>query len=235
MVLVDSNLKNTYLAIIMMKSERKFFLKDPETSELGKKIINQSIILIDEIGFDEFTFKKLAHEINSTEASIYRYFENKHQLLFYLLLWYWNWLKYNIDFHTINQKTPKDKLKAIIKVISFPLEEDPSEKFVDESTLSHIAIIESGRMYSKKFLKDPLLVEVYNSYKEACFKIASVLKSINPKYSHSLSLASILITTAHKQKINAIHLKEITDLNDSIQIQSFLENMVLTMLKAHKQ
>ena len=41
------------------------YLKDPESSDLGKKIIQQSILMIDEIGFDKFTFKKLGDTIGS--------------------------------------------------------------------------------------------------------------------------------------------------------------------------
>ena len=37
---------------------------------------------------EEFTFRKLAQKINTTEASVYRYFENKHRLLIYILAWY---------------------------------------------------------------------------------------------------------------------------------------------------
>ena len=56
----------------------KIFIKDPESSDLGKRIIEHSILLIDEIGFDSFTFKKLGVKIGSNESSIYRYFESKH-------------------------------------------------------------------------------------------------------------------------------------------------------------
>ena len=65
------------------------FLKDPMTSELGKNILNGSIHLIDELGFESFNFKKLALEIGTTEASVYRYFESKNKLLLYLINWYW--------------------------------------------------------------------------------------------------------------------------------------------------
>jgi AcrR family transcriptional regulator len=82
------------------KTKKKLFLKDPETTDLGKRIIENSIKLIDELGFDSFNFKKLASSIDSTEASIYRYFENKNKLLFYLISWYWSWVKYNIDYKT---------------------------------------------------------------------------------------------------------------------------------------
>ncbi len=54
------------------------YIKDPQHSDLGKRIIKHSILLIDKIGFEQFNFKKLAEEMKSTEASIYRYFENKH-------------------------------------------------------------------------------------------------------------------------------------------------------------
>ncbi|MBL7759004.1 MAG: helix-turn-helix transcriptional regulator, partial [Chitinophagaceae bacterium] len=56
----------------------KLFLRDPEQSVLGRSIIQHSINMIHKVGFEDFTFKKLAQEIGTTEASIYRYFENKH-------------------------------------------------------------------------------------------------------------------------------------------------------------
>jgi hypothetical protein len=52
---------------IKFKISDKIFVKDPETSALGKKIIKESIILIDE-GFDNFTFKKLGERIGSMKV-----------------------------------------------------------------------------------------------------------------------------------------------------------------------
>ena len=66
----------------------KLFLRDPEQSELGRRIIRQGIILISEVGLEETTFRKLAERMGTKEASIYRYFENKHRLLVYLVAWY---------------------------------------------------------------------------------------------------------------------------------------------------
>jgi hypothetical protein len=63
------------------------YLRNPENSEVGKLMVKKSIDLIYELGFEQFTIKKLAIEINSTEATIYRYFENKHShLALYLKL-----------------------------------------------------------------------------------------------------------------------------------------------------
>ena len=75
---------------LQIKMNEKLFLRDPEQSELGKKIILHSIQLIHLNGFEAYTFKKLAESIGTTEAGIYRYFENKHRLLIYLSVWYWS-------------------------------------------------------------------------------------------------------------------------------------------------
>jgi len=42
------------------------YLKEPQDSKLGRNIIKYSILMIDEFGFESFTFKKLAEKINST-------------------------------------------------------------------------------------------------------------------------------------------------------------------------
>ena len=66
------------------------YCKDPESSDLGKKIVSKSIEMLVELGFEGFTFKKLGQAIGSNESSIYRYFESKHKLLVYLVNWYWS-------------------------------------------------------------------------------------------------------------------------------------------------
>ena len=56
------------LANLKIVVPEKIFIKDPESSTLGKRIVQNSILLIDEIGFDSFTFKKLGEKIGSNEA-----------------------------------------------------------------------------------------------------------------------------------------------------------------------
>ena len=55
---------------LQIKMNEKLFLRNPEQSELGKKIILHSIQLIYKNGFESFTFKKLAENIGTTEAGI---------------------------------------------------------------------------------------------------------------------------------------------------------------------
>ena len=55
---------------IRIKMNEKLFLRNPEDSVLGKKIVKNGLLLINKLGFEEFTFKKLSIEISTTEASI---------------------------------------------------------------------------------------------------------------------------------------------------------------------
>lgn len=66
------------------------FIKPPEQTSLGRYILSEGTRLLNEIGYDQFTFKKLAERINTKEPSIYRYFENKQQLLLYLISTVWD-------------------------------------------------------------------------------------------------------------------------------------------------
>ncbi|MGB3151012.1 MAG: TetR/AcrR family transcriptional regulator, partial [Maribacter sp.] len=61
------------LQSVKIAINEKIYVKDPESSDLGKRIIEQSILMINEMGFESFTFKKLGIKIKSNESSIYRY------------------------------------------------------------------------------------------------------------------------------------------------------------------
>ena len=103
------------------------YLKNPEDSVLGKKIIKFSIDLIYKIGFENFTFKKLAMEIGTTEASVYRYFENKYRLLLYITNWYWFYINFIIDFRLQNIEDSVQKIKLIIEILTDDLPESSGD------------------------------------------------------------------------------------------------------------
>ena len=109
---------------IGIKINTKVFKKDPLSSDLGGDILRNSVELIEELGFEDFTFRKLAARIGSTEASVYRYFENKHNLLAYLTMWYWSWMEYRIFVTTLNIDDPKVQLERAIKCLTDEVKED---------------------------------------------------------------------------------------------------------------
>ncbi|MBL7884967.1 MAG: helix-turn-helix transcriptional regulator, partial [Bacteroidia bacterium] len=104
------------LATIKIGINENLFVKDPTSSDLGKKIIHHSTLMIEEIGFEAFTFRKLGQKIDSPEASIYRYFESKNQLLAYLISWYWGWMEYRLVFETANIASAEKRLEKSIAI-----------------------------------------------------------------------------------------------------------------------
>ena len=130
---------NSLLSNLKITVPEKLYVKDPESSDLGKRIVQHSILLIDEIGFDNFTFKKLGIVIGSNECSIYRYFESKHNLLLYLSSWYWAWIEYQLVFET-HSLNPKEKLEKAIEIVTGTIKEDSKFSHVNEVVLNKIMI-----------------------------------------------------------------------------------------------
>ena len=81
---------------VHMAIDSNLYCKDPESSDLGKKIVMNGIKMIHELGYESFTFKKLGTQIHSNESSIYRYFESKHTFLIYLVNWYWSLVEFKL-------------------------------------------------------------------------------------------------------------------------------------------
>ncbi|MGV3524488.1 MAG: TetR/AcrR family transcriptional regulator [Candidatus Sericytochromatia bacterium] len=61
------------------------YRKNPQSTRLGRSILEKGTVLLAQHGLEWLTFRKLAQEMESTEASVYRYFHNKYQLLAYLV------------------------------------------------------------------------------------------------------------------------------------------------------
>jgi AcrR family transcriptional regulator len=90
------------------------FIKDPLTSQVGMQILSCSVTMLQEAGLEGLTFKKLASEMKSTEATIYRYFTNKQQLLMYIMSIYAASLQMRLVLATTNISNPVDRLKEAI-------------------------------------------------------------------------------------------------------------------------
>lgn len=190
-------------------------MKDPETSTLGKKIIQESIVLIDEIGFDVFTFKKLGERIGSNESSIYRYFESKHKLLVYLSSWYWGWMEYRLVFSTSNIVDPMEKLKRAITIVTEKIEDDSTTLHIDESILNKIIIAEFTKTLLTKEVDEENREGFFLVYKRVINRIIEIMQEVNPEYGYAKSLASSIVEGSLHQHFLKDHLKTITNCNEN--------------------
>jgi len=213
-----------------IKVNEKTYLKNPETSELGKRIIEHSITLIDEIGFDAFTFRKLGVIISSNESSIYRYFENKHKLLLYLTSWYWAWMEYQIVIQTFSISIATDKLEKIISIITAKIENDSNFSHINEKLLNKIVINE----YSKSFLTKEVDVEnkegYFSIYKRLITRIKDNIVEVSKEYPFPASLASTLVEGSLHQHFLADHFPTITDCGKQHSPKEFYTNLIFNTL-----
>ncbi|WP_185154231.1 TetR/AcrR family transcriptional regulator [Fulvivirga sp. M361] len=225
------------MAILQLLLKENLFLRDPQETELGRKIVQDSIMMIDELGFEKFTFKKLAQRIDSTEASIYRYFENKHRLLVYLIAWYWNWIEYRIDFGTQNIDDPKRRLEIAIRIIAEKKEKDASFPQIDEEALYRIVIAESDKTYLTKQVDEDNKEGLFRGFKSLCGKIASYILEINPDFEYPHSLVTTALQTGHQQLFYAEHLPSLSNFKKSNgdiykQNEDFLKQLVFNAIHA---
>lgn len=218
---------------LQIEMNEELYLRNPESSELGKKIVQFSIQMIDKNGFENFNFKKLAEEINSTEASVYRYFENKHRLLLYIIAWYWSWLKLQISIQTNNITDPTIKLKKIIKLLASKIEDDELTLYINESLLHQIVISEGSKVYLTNHVDEDNKHHFFKPYKDLCGLIGSVISEYNPSYKYPKSLATTIIEMAHFQNYFMVHLPLLTDFGQNkkeTEIIAFLEDLVFSSI-----
>lgn len=218
---------------IRFKVNDNLYLKDPETSEIGKSILSNSVELLYEIGYENFTFKKLSERIGSTEATIYRYFPNKHKLLLYILNWYWNYLFYISQIHLNRIADPGEKIRVLLKMITNTYEEGTAVNDFDLDKLYTIVVSESSKVYLVKDVDEINKENVFKPFKDFCSYLAEILKEYEPNLKFPKSLASTLLETAHDQQYFVYHLPNLTDCKDkadNLYVLHFLENLIFSMI-----
>jgi AcrR family transcriptional regulator len=220
----------TILSNLKIQVNEKIYVKDPETSTLGKKIIQESILLMDEIGFEDFTFKKLGERIGSNESSIYRYFESKHKLLLYLSSWYWGWMEYRLVFSTTNVGTPIEKLKKAITIVTEKIEDDNQTIHINESILNKIIIAEFTKTLLTKEVDEENEEGYFMVYKRVINRLVQIIEEVNVDYPYAKSLASTIIEGSLHQHFLKDHLKTITNCNEKNSPTDFYLDLVAKTL-----
>lgn len=219
---------------IHFPTNEKLYLKNPEHSSLGQKIITHSILLIKKLGIEEFTFKKLAIEIQSNEASIYRYFENKHNLLIYLISFYWEVLNMKIEFATEYINSPKEKLTKLIDVLVKIEDAAPSIKNMDIATLHDIIVSESAKAYLTKKVDKESREGFFKSYEKLVDTISGIFMEVNQDYEFPRALACNLVETTYEQFYFSQHFHGLTELQEPagnlLMVKKFLQSLMYSVL-----
>ena len=199
---------------VHMAIDSNLYCKDPESSDLGKKIVMNGIKMIHELGYESFTFKKLGTQIHSNESSIYRYFESKHTFLIYLVNWYWSWVEFKLELLTTNVFSAEEKLDKAIQLLTEQVNEDDTFTFINQVTLNKIIIAESVKAYHTKQVDKENEKGFYKTYKRVVQRVCDFVLEINPQFKFPHMLVSTIIEGAHHQRFFSEHLPSLTDFEE---------------------
>lgn len=218
---------------IKIRMNEKLFVRDPQESVLGRKILHHGLVIINKLGFEQFTFKKLAEEIETTEAGIYRYFENKHRLLVYYVNWYWSYTEYKLSFLLNNIEDPEKRIKLIIKTLVMPpVSNDMGSDGISEKEAYQLVRWEASKSFLTRNVVDYNKSKLFKPYKDLCVVIADTLLEYNPKYKYPHSLASTLMEMSHAQMFFMENLPTLSDSQkvDPAKLIAYLDHLVFSAL-----
>ncbi|MFZ9673307.1 MAG: TetR/AcrR family transcriptional regulator [Flavobacteriaceae bacterium] len=213
---------------INLTVHEKLYLKDPLSSDLGKKIVKQGVAMIESLGFEEFTFKKLGADIQSNESSIYRYFESKHQLLLYLINWYWSWMEYQIVFSTSSMTDAPLKLNRAIALLTQKWPDNSLVAGINAAQLQRVIITEAPKAMHTKSIDKENEEGLFGVYKRVIQRVSDIVMDINPRYAYPHMLITTVVEGAHQMRFFADHLPTITDQvdNQAPFVESFYQDLI---------
>lgn len=214
---------------------KHLYLKDPQESKYGKRLLMHSIELMDQIGLESFTFKKLALEMQSVEASIYRYFENKHKLLIYLSCWYWEWMHYLIDINTLNITDPEEQLRLSIHQLLNASNQSNMTEYINENLLHKLLVVEGVKTFHHHDIDDKNDQGIFKSRTDLVQKIAQIVDGITSDFNYSRTLASTIVDMAVNQIYYSEHLPQLSSLENSdsklIQLEEIINHLTFSCIK----
>lgn len=174
-------------------------IKDPFSSELGKKIVINGLSLINHYGFEDFNFKKLAVACSTTEASVYRYFNNKVQLLAFLTAYYWNWTEYLTELYCNAAKSPKAKLTVLINVICNHEISPENINGIQYNDLHQLINCEWQKLIYNKETKLIPANAAFEDYKRFKKMASAILTDLNKNLKEPQAIITTIIITANTQ------------------------------------
>ncbi|MBX2979053.1 MAG: TetR/AcrR family transcriptional regulator [Flavobacteriales bacterium] len=208
------------------------YLKDPQGTDLGRRIIEHSVILIDELGLEKFTFGKLAAALGTAESSIYRYFDNKHRLLIYLVGWYWSWREYKLVFDTANIADPLTRLERGVRSVTEPISDKGSFGYLDLRALYRIAISESSKAYMTKEVDEEHKEGCFSGFKRLCDRVRDLVLAVAPEHPYPAALASNVVDGSMVQRFFADHLPSLTDRSVKARLSDHFVHLVFASVNA---
>ena len=101
----------------------------------------------------------------SKEALLYRYFENKHRLLTYLVSWHWAWIRFWVSFAMTNGTAPRQRLHLALVTVHAPTFDPPATLDLNEEALYRVVMAEASKAYLPKGVDASNQAGLFQKYK----------------------------------------------------------------------
>lgn len=197
---------------VHLRPDPSLSLKDPESSELGRSILSDGLVLMEELGLEAFTFKKLAERSGSTEVSLYKYFPNKQRLLQYYFQLYWLWLRQVCGRYAEKADTPRVALEQVVGGVCGVWPKQLPQVQLDPHILRSLVINEGMKSYLHKNVDDDNARRLFAPYKELSAFVAELMVACRKDVPMPRSFATTVIEMAHSLPFAMEHLPSLTEL-----------------------
>lgn len=210
------------------------YKKDPASSELGTRIVIEGLSLISDSGFDKFTFKKLAERLHTTESSVYRYFDNKHRFLIYLVSHYWLWQEYHLIFRLQNIDSIEERLNRAIDTLCSVHQLNWPFEHLNRAEMYKIMIDTSIRTYYSDEVDEENKAGFFSDYKRLHNRIVHLITEYAPNYPYPKALVSCCMENIQVQIYYRHHLPSLTEINDDTNSMfDFIKQIIFQTLKPY--
>lgn len=211
---------------VHLRPDPALSLRDPDATELGRSMLSGGLELMNEIGLEAFTFRKLAERIGSTEASLYKYFPNKHRLLQYYFQLYWLWLRRLCGREAERSRDPRDALRRSIEAICGVWPRALPELQLDPEALRRLVIDEGMKSYLHKNVDADNARRLFAPYKELSAFLAERLSACRRGVPMPRSFATTVIEMAHSLPFAMEHLPSLTELSSRKDLRELARHLL---------
>ena len=187
-------------------------LRDPATSAIGERILSEGLVLMNELGLEAFTFKKLTEYAECTEATIYKYFPNKQRLLQYYFQLYWMWLDTHCQQEGRLLLDPWERVQGDIRALCGLWAKDAMAAQLDPIVLRELVIVEGSKSFLHRNVDEDNKLKLFQPYKNLCAHLASEIKACDKTCKQPRTFATMLIEMARSLEFAMEHLPALTEL-----------------------
>ncbi|MBK9274003.1 MAG: TetR/AcrR family transcriptional regulator [Flavobacteriales bacterium] len=213
-------------AHLHLRPDPALSLKDPESTGLGLRVLEEGLGLMNELGLEAFTFRKLADRMGSTEVTLYKYFPNKQRLLQYYYQLYWLWLRQVCGRIAERAHDPREALEDIVEAICgvWPRPLPPLQ--LDPHALRRLVIEEGMKSYLHKNVDDDNARRLFLPYKELSAFMAERLVACRADVPWPRSFATTVIEMAHSLPFAMEHLPSLTELSSRKDLKQLAQHLL---------